>query len=389
MAASRFRTMNRLRTSWRTRSLSAAVVALTLAGLAAACTPPPSTTTVRDRMTEAQRVGQLFMVGSPATGTNLAVVGDVINYHVGSVILTGRSSGGVSAVRSGDNALQGLVTSAATSNVPLLISTDQEGGFVQVLSGPGFSTIPPALAQGGETPATNQAQAQTWGAQLAAAGVALDLAPVLDTVPPGTAGNNPPIGFQQREYGFYTGTVAGHGTAVISGLAASGVASTGKHFPGLGRVAANTDFSSRVTDFVTTRGDAYLIPFTAAVHDNVPIMMVSTAYYARIDPGRRAAFSPIVIGTMLRGDLHFPGVVISDDLGNAAQVADLSPGARAVDFLAAGGDVVLTVNASEVPSMVQAVLARAATDSAFRAHIDAAALRVLNLKASLHLQASS
>jgi hypothetical protein len=67
-------------------------------------------------------------------------------------------------------------------------------------------------------------------------------------------------------------------------------------------------------------------------------------------------------------DLHFPGVVISDDLGNAKQVADFSPG---------------------VPAMISAVLARAATDSAFRAHIDAAALRVLNLKASLHLQAPS
>jgi beta-N-acetylhexosaminidase len=340
-------------------------------------------------MTEAQRVGQLFMVGSPATGTNLAVVGDVINYHVGSVILTGRSSAGVSATRSGNDALQKLVSSAATSNVPLLISTDQEGGFVQVLSGPGFSTIPTALVQGGETVATNRAQAQTWGAQLSAAGVALDLAPVLDTVPPGTAAHNPPIGFYQREFGFFTGTVAGHGTALISGLAASGVASTGKHFPGLGRVTTNPDVSAGVTDFVTTRGDAYLSPFAAAVNGNVPVVMVSTAYYARIDPGRRAAFSPVVIGTMLRGDLHFLGVVISDDLGNAKQVADLSPGARAVDFLAAGGDVVLTVNPFDVPAMVGAVLSRATADSAFRAAVDRAALLVLNLKASLHLQASS
>jgi beta-N-acetylhexosaminidase len=96
-----------------------------------------------------------------------------------------------------------------------------------------------------------------------------------------------------------------------------------------------------------------------------------------------------VILTMLRGDLHFLGVVISDDLGNARQVSDLSPGARAVDFFAAGGDVVLTVNPSEVPAMIQSVLARAAVDGNFRSHIDRAALRVLDLKASLHLQAPS
>jgi beta-N-acetylhexosaminidase len=154
-------------------------------------------------------------------------------------------------------------------------------------------------------------------------------------------------------------------------------------------VSANTDISSIVTDRITIRGDAYLLPFAAAVNDKVPVVMVSTAYYARIDPTHRAAFSPLVILTMLRGDLGFSGVVISDDLGNARQVADLSPGARAVDFLAAGGDVVLTVNPSDIPAMVRAVLARAATDSLFRDHIDRAALRVLNLKASLHLHASS
>lgn len=386
MAASPFRSVTDPRRSWRIRCAGVAVAALTLAGLAAACTPPPSTTTVLNRMTEAQRVGQLFMVGSPATGTNSTVQGDITNYHVGSIILTGRSSAGVSAVRSGNNALQKLASSSATSNVPLLVATDQEGGLVQVLSGPGFSTIPTALSQGAETVATNGAQWQTWGAQLAAAGVQLDLAPVLDTVPPGTAAQNPPIGAFQREFGYFTGTVAGHGTAMISSLAASGVASTAKHFPGLGRVTANPDVSSGVTDFVTTRGDPYLSPFAAAVNDNVPVVMMSTAYYARID-GHRAAFSPFVILTMLRGDLHFLGVVISDDLGNAKQVADLSPGTRAVDFLSSGGDVVLTVNSSLVPAMVQAVLARAAVDSAFRAHIDRAALRVLDLKASLHLQA--
>lgn len=366
------------------------VVSLFAFGVVAACTPPPpSTATVLARMTEAQRVGQLFMVGSPAGGTVLATVGAIVNDHVGSVILTGRSSAGVAATRSADNALQGLVSSAATSRVPLLVATDQEGGLVQVLSGPGFSTIPTGLAQGREAVTTLRGQAQTWGGQLAAAGVQLDLAPVLDTVPPGTAANNPPIGVFQREFGFDTGTVSTHGTALIQGLRAGGVGATSKHFPGLGRVTRNPDVSRGVTDTVTTRGDPFLAPFAATVNGGVPVVMVSTAFYSRIDPARRAAFSPVVLGTMLRGDLHFTGVVISDDLGNAAQVADLAPGARAVAFLAAGGDMVLTVDPFTIAPMVQAVLARAATDSAFRAHIDQAALRVLNLKASLHLQAPS
>jgi beta-N-acetylhexosaminidase len=108
--------------------------------------------------------------------------------------------------------------------------------------------------------------------------------------------------------------------------------------------------------------------------------MMSTAYYSRIDPGRPAAFSPTIVTGMLRGDLHFRGVVISDDVGSAAQVAAFAPGARAVDFIAAGGDMVLTVDSSLIGQMAAAVLARARSDAGFHALVDAAALRVLTAK---------
>jgi beta-N-acetylhexosaminidase len=135
-----------------------------------------------------------------------------------------------------------------------------------------------------------------------------------------------------------------------------------------------------VTDTVTTRHDAYLAPFAAAIDLGTPFVMVSTAVYTRIDPDHPAAFSPTVVSGMLRGDLHFHGVIISDDVGIAKQVEDYSIGGRAVAFIAAGGDVVLTVDATQVPAMVSAVLARAAGDSAFKAKVDAAALTVLQAK---------
>jgi beta-N-acetylhexosaminidase len=135
-----------------------------------------------------------------------------------------------------------------------------------------------------------------------------------------------------------------------------------------------------VTDDVTTRHDAYLRPFQVSVDAGVPAVMVSLAYYRRIDPARPAVFSPVVIGSVLRGDLGFRGVVVSDDLANARQVAAWRPGARAVRFLAAGGDVVLTVDPRTLPAMYAAVLGRARHDAGFRAEVDAAALRVLTLK---------
>ena len=329
-------------------------------------------------MTEAQRIGQLFMVGGAATGVSPATLSAISSYHVGNVILTGRSSAGVSATRSITNGLQARATSAATLGVPLFVGTDQEGGAVQVLSGSDFSTIPSALTQGTWSPATLQAGAQHWGGQLKAAGVNLNLAPVMDTVPVGQV--NPPIGYYHREYGHTTAVVGPHGTAFAVGLARAGVAATVKHFPGLGRVDANTDTTAGVTDYVTTYDDAYLTPFRTAIQAGAAFAMMSTAYYQLIDPDRPAVFSPTVIGGMLRGELGFKGVVVSDDLGSARQVAAWSPGERAVDFIGAGGDLVLTVTPSVIPAMVTAVTAQVARDSAFRSKVDAAAMLVLKAK---------
>jgi beta-N-acetylhexosaminidase len=109
-------------------------------------------------------------------------------------------------------------------------------------------------------------------------------------------------------------------------------------------------------------------------------MMMSTAIYALIDPGTPAAFSSTIVTGILRQRLGFSGVIISDDLGAAAQVAATPVGQRAVDFVAAGGDLVLTVVASQTPAMTAALLARASTDPSFKSQVDAAALRVLRLK---------
>jgi beta-N-acetylhexosaminidase len=113
--------------------------------------------------------------------------------------------------------------------------------------------------------------------------------------------------------------------------------------------------------------------------------MMSTAVYVRIDPDNPAAFSPAVVQGMLRGDLGFPGVIVSDDLGNARQVASVPVPDRALRFLAAGGDLVLTLDNSQTAAMVGAVIARAQADPRFRAQIDASALRVLLAKQHLGL----
>jgi beta-N-acetylhexosaminidase len=326
-------------------------------------------------MSEAQRVGQLFMVDCPTSQILPATVQAIQLDHVGSVILDRTSYRPASEIAMLTNQLELSNPSAAK----LFIATDQEGGQVQRLRGPGFTQIPSAVQQGLMSPAALQDAAQSWGSQLRRAGVTVNLAPVLDTVPPDSPGN-PPIGDLDREYGHDPSTVTTHGRAVLRGLAQAGVDATVKHFPGLGRVTGNTDLTSGVTDTVTTRHDPYLAPFAAAIAAHVPFVMMSTAIYARIDPGIPAAFSHTIVTGMLRDDLHFHGVIISDDLGGAVQVGGYPLGTRAVDFIAAGGDMVLTVDATQAAAMTGAVLQRVRASTHFRSLVDAAALRVLEAK---------
>jgi beta-N-acetylhexosaminidase len=289
------------------------------------------------------------------------------------------STASLAEVRQITAADQSLASPAATARVRFFIGADQEGDEVQRLRGPGFSAIPTAVTQGELASSTLQRDAAGWGRELKLAGVNLDLAPVMDVVPPGTAQRNQPIGALMREFGTNPETVAAHGVAFIRGMRRAGVAATAKHFPGLGRVAGNTDLTAGVIDTVTAPGDPYLGSFQAAIDAGVPFVMVALASYPRIDPDHLAVFSPPVM-RLLRKQMHFGGVIISDDMGAAAAVAGISPAARATGFLAAGGDMITSVSLDAAATMYTAVLSRVKHDPAFRSEADAAVMRILTAK---------
>jgi beta-N-acetylhexosaminidase len=334
------------------------------------------------RLTLPQRVGQLFMVAATATGADASTMSDLTRFHVGNVYLAGRSRAGTAATAAVVRRMTATVSAATTGGIRLAVATDQEGGFVQVLSGPGFSAIPTALSQGTQTTAALQANARVWGSQLRSAGLTMNLAPVMDTVPSRQfAPRNAPIGFFAREYGFTPQTVSAHGGAFAAGMRSAGIAPVIKHFPGLGRVILNTDTSRNVKDTATTRTDPYLLPFRTAIQAGARWVMVSSAYYTRIDAGHIAPFSPLIMRTMLRSDLHFTGVVLSDDLCNAAQLGPWALGTRATNFINAGGTMLLCANPRAIPAMYTAVLQLAQRNPAFAAEVNAAALKVLTVKA--------
>jgi len=343
-----------------------------LASPASACV-----TQVYDELTLAQRVGQLFLV-APTTdiagsGTQTALA----QYHFGSILLPANADGTTSLAA--DTAAIQALAAADTHGVRYLIGANQEGGEIQQLTGPGFAAMPSALVQGGWSTSTLRSQASVWGSELHAAGVNLNLAPVMDTVPAGTASTNAPIGELDREFGSDPQSNGAHGVAFIDGMASAGVASVAKHFPGLGRVVGNTDFTSDVVDSVTTSTDPYLASYRAAVDAGVPYVMLAEATYTKIDPAHLAVFSPVIMA-LLRNQLGFNGVIVSDDLGDAAAVASISAGQRALDYLNAGGDLITSQAFAPAEEMASTVLATASSDASFRTTVDAAARRILAAK---------
>lgn len=351
--------------------------------------PPPASSAPAQGVAESklaaltleQRVGQVLMVSSPVTGADANSLYALDTLYVGNIFMKGRSTAGTAGIGAEVANIAAHVSGDRTQGVRPFVATDQEGGLVQIMRGPGFAEMPQAIEQGQLDPAVLQADATAWGQQLAAVGVNVNLAPVLDTVPSAAfAPQNAPIGAFGREYGYTPEAVSSHGLAFARGMAAAGVDATVKHFPGLGRVTANTDVDADVTDATTVRNDPFLLPFRDAAAAGVPWLMISNADYPKIDPGQLAPFSRTIVNDMVRGDLGFSGIIVSDDICDAVQVSAVPVSERGVKFIAAGGTMALCTNQALLPGMYAGMVDAAKADPAFAKAVDAAALLVLQAK---------
>lgn len=338
---------------------------------------PPVCLAEAEALGLAERAGQLIMVGVDGS-LDAAERRAITTGHLGAVILMGNSTRGVGRTATLTDTIQDL-----TGEVGILIGVDQEGGLVQRLAGSGFDTIPAAADQAKLSASELTERARRWGRQLASAGVHLNLAPVADVVPKDNVGRNEPIAKLRRGYGTDPEKVSADVAAFLAGMHAGGVGTAVKHFPGLGAVRGNTDFTEDVVDSTTTATSPLLAPFAGAVDAGTDAVMVSSATYREIDADRIAAFSPTVIG-LLRG-WGFDKVVISDDLGVTAALSSVPEAERAARFIAAGGDLALTVDPAVAGEMVSGLVSRAEDDPEFEQRLTESAARVLALKQSYDL----
>src|SRR5829696_8172644 len=134
-------------------------------------------------MSEAQRIGQVFMIGLVKDGLDAAERAAVADFHFGSFTFTTQSTAGIKSIHALTASVQALATEEATAGTRFFVAANQEGGLIQGLAGAGFDVIPSALDQGRMTVSALKQKAARWGSELRQAGINVDLAPVADVVP--------------------------------------------------------------------------------------------------------------------------------------------------------------------------------------------------------------
>lgn len=278
-------------------------------------TPVPQPTPTPSEPDVEVMIGRMLLLGfRGTTAAEATCLADIRDRHLGGVALFSTdvpSGGGTRNVVSPDQVAALCAGLQEEAGRPLLVATDQEGGRVARL-GPdhGFPATRSAAELGAGDPADTRAAATAMARTLRDAGITLNLAPVVDV---DTNPTSPAIGALDRSFSADPAVVAAHAEAFVRGHHDVGVLTTLKHFPGHG--SATGDTHAGLVDVTATWDPLELDPYRALIADGLAdAVMVAHVVDGQIDPDRPASLSSATIDGLLRGDLGYDGVVVSDDL---------------------------------------------------------------------------
>lgn len=345
------------------------------------------------RMTLREKVGQLFLVRPDALDPSLtqktiddadavgvtevtASMRDVLRqYPVGGVVLFSKNITEEEQLHSLIEQLQ------QASAIPLLVGVDEEGGSVARLANSPALSLPQyesAAAVGAEGPEAVKKMALTIGTYLSKYGIALDFAPVADV---NTNPDNPVIG--ERAFSSDPQIAADCVAAAVEGFRQAGVLCCLKHFPGHGDTAQDShDGAAYTGKTMEALRSCEFLPFQAGIQAGAPMVMAGhvTAPYAVTgqEAGLPATFSHTLITDVLRGELGFSGVVVTDSLSMGAVTAVYTPGEAAVKALQAGADLLLMP--AGLPQAYEEILAAVEDGRLSESRIDESVERILALK---------
>jgi len=319
-------------------------------------------------------IGQKLVVSMEGHTPSSSLLDRARRGRIGGVLIHGWNFSSATQLRSIANELQ--QAAAQGGQPPLLIAVDQEGGQVKTVS-----WIPPTLSppQMGSSD-TARTQGRKTGRALVGLGVNTDFAPVAD-VPASTSSF---MYRQGRTWSFSSRETARLANAFALGLGDRGALATMKHFPGLGFATKNTDDFVVHIDATKSELAPGLRPYRHAVTNAVPLVMLSNAVYRAYDRSHAAGWSRPIGTTLLRGELGFHGVTITDSLDGAANTRGIPTNPLALKAAKAGTDMLLLSGSEASSRSVFRTLLDAAKAGKIRHdRLTASYDRILALKAGL------
>lgn len=332
--------------------------------------PEQSTSRKVSQLSLEEAVGQMFVVGVGGTEPDYYIEEMIRERNIGGIILHDYNMQSKERTQAMVSELQKLSIKTSLC-IPLIVAVDQEGG--RVSSAPWVTYHPPAAAVGQSgDPAQAQRIAEEIGRQLDAAGVNTDLAPVVDT------GFGAAI--DDRSFGTDPHLVSKMGAAAVRGFEAAGIISTAKHFPNHGAAKVDSHTGLPVVDHDMQTVLSYdLPPFKQAVEAGVPMVMVGHLLYPAIDPERPASLSPTAM-KLLRQEVGFEGVIITDDLAMEGAKQRGTVAQAAVKAVSAGANMLIISSPQEQVDAYAAVVRGVKQRRISQDQINDSVDRILKLK---------
>ncbi|NLG78636.1 MAG: beta-N-acetylhexosaminidase [Firmicutes bacterium] len=370
--------------------MAIACVVLVMGGLEMDATAAPGESRVDallSRMSLEEKVGQMVMAGFPGKLPEAEVRTLIEKWHLGGVILFSRNLSDPFQTAYLVNELQKMAASSG-AGIPLFVAADQEGGYVTRL--PGATPFPGNMGLGAAGDAELARRvAEATARELRACGINMNFAPVVDV---NSNPSNPVIGI--RSFGESPEAVARLGVAMIQGFQKEGVSATAKHFPGHGDTSLDSHIDLPTVPHDRKRlKDVELKPFQAAVDAGVDAIMTAHVTFPAVEPkpGMPATLSRAVLTGLLRQEMGFGGLIVTDAMEMGAIVKNFGLGEAAVMAVNAGADMVLIgwpKDWQDAVRVADALVQAAKSGEIPMARVDESVRRILSVKEKRGILAS-
>lgn len=332
------------------------------------------------QMTVEEKVGQMVIVGVEGDTFNSSIRKMIEDYHVGGFIFMGNSIKGTSQLL---KLINDIKAANADNKIPLFLSLDQEGGRVDRMP-LDFNRYPTNKSIG---KINNDKLSYNIGSAIAheisSFGFNMDFAPVLDI---NSNPKNPVIG--DRSFGTSSKLVSSLGVETMKGIQEGNVISVVKHFPGHGDTSVDSHIGlPKVNKDLEELLGFEIIPFKEAIKNNADAIMIAHILLPKIDSKYPVSLSRAVINDILRQQLNFKGIVITDDMTMGAISKNYSLGAAAVKSINAGSDIILVAHDYNKAIEVVASITKAVENGDIKMdRIDESTYRVLQLKKKYNIE---